>query len=222
MLSRGRCAKWGMLALVVVAAASAGRAETIRCNDTKDVWVSALPKEQNASMGKTDVLKLKVLQELALMGFDALYILIQTSVVFLFSAQLLNQTDTRVQFVLETLVMLGAGELAPHLAMAHATVRPSLQRILIWNRTAAGAEAMAKRLAGEPATRNCSIAPTDDLEAAIRKADLVSAATMTKTPLIRGDWLKPGTHVDLVGGFRPDMRCACRAMRLSECVTAGN
>ena len=106
----------------------------------------------------------------------------------------------------ETLVMLGAGELAPHLAMAHATVRPSLRRILIWNRTAAGAEAMAKRLAAEPATRNCAIAPTDDLEAAIRNADLVSAATMTKTPLIRGEWLKPGTHVDLVGGFRPDMR----------------
>ena len=106
----------------------------------------------------------------------------------------------------ETLVMLGAGELAPHLAMAHATVRPSLRRILIWNRTTASAEAMAKRLASEPATRNCAIAPTDDLEAAIRKADLISAATMTKTPLVRGNWLKPGTHVDLVGGFRPDMR----------------
>lgn len=106
----------------------------------------------------------------------------------------------------ETLVMLGAGELAPHLAMAHATVRPSLRRILIWNRSPAAAEAMATRLAGEPATRNCAIAPTEDLEAAIRKADLVSAATMTKTPLVRGDWLKPGTHVDLVGGFRPDMR----------------
>jgi alanine dehydrogenase len=106
----------------------------------------------------------------------------------------------------ETLVMLGAGELAPHLAMAHATVRPSLRRILIWNRTRAAADAMAARLAGEPATRNCAIVPTDDLEAAIRKADLVSAATMTKTPLIRGAWLKPGTHVDLVGGFRPDMR----------------
>ncbi len=106
----------------------------------------------------------------------------------------------------ETLVMLGAGELAPHLAMAHATVRPSLRRILIWNRSRPAAEAMAARLAAEPATRHCAIAPTDELEAAIRQADLVSAATMTKAPLIRGEWLKPGAHVDLVGGFRPDMR----------------
>jgi len=106
----------------------------------------------------------------------------------------------------ETLTMLGAGELAPHLAMAHATVRPSLRRILIWNRSRPAADSMATRLADEPATHGREIAATDDLEAAIRQADLVSAATMTRTRLIRGEWLRQGAHVDLVGGFRPDMR----------------
>jgi ornithine cyclodeaminase len=106
----------------------------------------------------------------------------------------------------ETMVMLGAGALAPHLVMAHATVRPSLRRLRIWNRSRASADAMAKRLAGENATRHLDIAVVDDREAAIREADLVSAATMSKDPVIEGAWLRPGTHVDLVGAFRPDMR----------------
>jgi ornithine cyclodeaminase len=106
----------------------------------------------------------------------------------------------------ETLVMLGAGALAPHLAMAHATVRPSLRRILVWNRSRAAAEAMAERLAGDPITRRLAVSVADDREEAIRRADIVSAATMSKTPVIEGAWLRPGAHVDLVGGFRPDMR----------------
>lgn len=106
----------------------------------------------------------------------------------------------------ETLVMIGAGELAPHLAMAHATVRPSLRRLWIWNRTRAAAERMAERLAGDPITHHLAISVVDDREDAIRRADIVSAATMSKTPVILGEWLKPGTHVDLVGAYRPDMR----------------
>jgi alanine dehydrogenase len=46
----------------------------------------------------------------------------------------------------------------------------------------------------------------DDLESAQRAADTISCATLSREPLVRGDWLKPGTHVDLVGGFTPQMR----------------
>jgi ornithine cyclodeaminase len=50
------------------------------------------------------------------------------------------------------------------------------------------------------------VTASDDLEAAVAGADIVSAATLTRTPLIRGAWLKPGTHVDLVGAYTPAMR----------------
>lgn len=99
------------------------------------------------------------------------------------------------------LLMVGAGSLAPHLIRAHASVR-HYTRIEIWNRNRAGAEALAARLGDLKA----SIAVVDDLEAAQRVADTISCATLSREPLVRGDWLRPGTHVDLVGGFTPQMR----------------
>ena len=70
MVVGSRCAMRMTLAVIVAVGALRAQAETVRCNDIKDVWVSSMPKEQNDSMGKTDVLKLKVLQEMALVGFD--------------------------------------------------------------------------------------------------------------------------------------------------------
>ena len=99
------------------------------------------------------------------------------------------------------LLMVGAGSLAPHLIRAHYAVR-RYKRIEIWNRNRANAEA----LAGKLSDLNASIAVVDDLEAAQRVADTISCATLSREPLVRGDWLKPGTHVDLVGGFTPQMR----------------
>jgi ornithine cyclodeaminase len=99
------------------------------------------------------------------------------------------------------LVMVGTGALAPHLIAAHAAVRP-LARVTIWGRTAAKAQALAQQLAG----RRYTVTATDDLEAAVRGADIVSCATLSKDPLVRGAWLKPGAHLDLVGGFTPAMR----------------
>jgi alanine dehydrogenase len=101
----------------------------------------------------------------------------------------------------EHLVMIGAGALAPHLMQAHAAVRP-IRRVTLWNRTRERAEAVADELG--PA----GVAPTiaDDLEAAVRTADIVSCATLSAEPLVRGAWLKPGAHVDLVGGYTPQMR----------------
>ena len=99
------------------------------------------------------------------------------------------------------LVMVGAGALAPHLVRAHVAVRP-ITRVTLWNRTRARAVATAFGLnaMGIEATI------ADDLEAAVREADVVSCATLSTEPLIQGKWLKPGTHVDLVGGFTPKMR----------------
>lgn len=100
-----------------------------------------------------------------------------------------------------TMLMVGAGALAPHLIMAHCAIRPSIERVMIWNRTRSRAEALAEKLA-----IGASLEVVDDLEAATRRADLISCATMTPEPLIRGAWLRPGTHLDLVGAFKPDMR----------------
>jgi ornithine cyclodeaminase len=99
------------------------------------------------------------------------------------------------------LVMVGAGALAPHLVRAHASVRP-IKRVTIWNRTRGHAVQAAFALA----VGGLEVEVTDDLEAAVREADIVSCATLSATPLIRGKWLKKGTHLDLVGGFTPKMR----------------
>jgi alanine dehydrogenase len=98
------------------------------------------------------------------------------------------------------LVMIGAGALAPHLVRAHASVRP-IETVTLWNRTPARAERLAAELEGRFA-----VDIADDLEAAVRQADIVSCATLSTAPLVRGAWLKPGAHVDLVGGFTPGMR----------------
>lgn len=101
----------------------------------------------------------------------------------------------------ETLVMVGAGALAEHLVEAHTAARP-IRRVLIWNRTADKAAAMAASFAGRAFTAEA----VTDLDAALAEADIVSAATMSNDPIIRGDALKPGAHIDLVGGYTPAMR----------------
>ena len=99
------------------------------------------------------------------------------------------------------LVMIGAGALAPHLVRAHASVRP-LKRVTLWNRTRGRAVQAAFALA----VGGLEVEVTDDLEAAVREADIVSCATLSATPLVRGKWLKKGAHLDLVGAYTPKMR----------------
>ena len=99
------------------------------------------------------------------------------------------------------LLVIGAGALCPFLAKAHSAVRP-IREILIWNRTYANAEAAAGVLRKD----GLSATAVSDLDAALAEADIVSSATISETPLVRGARLKPGTHVDLVGGFTPQMR----------------
>lgn len=99
------------------------------------------------------------------------------------------------------MVMVGAGALAPYLIRAHLSQRP-LQEITIWNRSPETARQLAGRLAAE----GLPVKAAEDLEGAVREADLVSCATLSTAPLVRGAWLKPGAHLDLVGAFKPGMR----------------
>jgi ornithine cyclodeaminase len=100
------------------------------------------------------------------------------------------------------MVMLGAGAMAPWLVRAHRSVRPSIRRVLVWNRTPARAETVAAGLRAEGVAAEA----TADLAAAVRQAQVISSATRTHTPLIEGTWLRPGAHLDLVGGYTPDTR----------------
>lgn len=100
-----------------------------------------------------------------------------------------------------SLLVIGAGALSAFLARAHAAVRP-IRRIQIWNRTAANAGKVAAELRAE----GFDAAVAGDLDEAVGRADIVSAATISTEPLVRGAALRPGTHVDLVGAFTPAMR----------------
>jgi ornithine cyclodeaminase len=99
------------------------------------------------------------------------------------------------------LVVLGAGALSGFLARAHSAVRPIAQ-ISIWNRNFAGAEKIAAELIAD----GFNARAVKDKDAAIAEADIVSAGTLSTEPLILGKHLKPGTHVDLIGAFTPEMR----------------
>jgi alanine dehydrogenase len=99
------------------------------------------------------------------------------------------------------LLMVGAGALVPFLIRAHASVRP-IREVAIWNRSQPRAQSLVAALA------QSGIAATivDDLAAAVSHADIVSVATLSSEPLVRGTWLKPGAHLDCVGAFKPGMR----------------
>lgn len=99
------------------------------------------------------------------------------------------------------LLIVGAGSLAPYLARAHAGVRP-IAEVAIWNRTPERAEKLAAQLRAE----RLNAKAVSGLENAARAADIVSCATLSAEPLIKGAWLKKGAHLDLVGGFTPAMR----------------
>ncbi|MFV0475773.1 MAG: ornithine cyclodeaminase family protein [Pikeienuella sp.] len=109
---------------------------------------------------------------------------------------ILARPDARV------LCVLGAGGLAPHVIAAHRTVRPCIDRVLLWNRTRSRAEALAAGIAGEGLSVEVVDAPAE----ALPEADIVSAVTMATSPIIAGARLKPGAHVDLIGSYLPSMR----------------
>lgn len=99
------------------------------------------------------------------------------------------------------LLMVGTGALAMQLPFAHAAVRP-IASVRVWGRRVDSARKTAAALSAQ----GLDASPAYDLQEAVQWADIVSAATLSREPLIMGEWLRPGQHVDLVGAFRPDMR----------------
>ncbi len=99
------------------------------------------------------------------------------------------------------MLMVGAGSLARFLVEAHASVLP-LTHIEVWNRTRSGAD----RVVADLAARGFKASASDDLKTSARHADLISCATLATAPLVMGDWLKRGSHLDLVGAFNLSMR----------------
>lgn len=95
------------------------------------------------------------------------------------------------------ILLVGAGTVARSLHDAYSAVFPNAC-FTVWSRTRASAEALAQQLP--------DVAVADDLEQAVRAAHIIGSATMTTTPIIKGAWLQPGTHLDLIGAYRPDMR----------------
>ena len=99
------------------------------------------------------------------------------------------------------MVMVGAGALAPFLIKAHKSVRP-ITRVSLWNHRSEKAVALAATLVEE----GVEALAENGLADAVRQADIISCATMASTPIVHGDWLKAGSHVDLVGAYLPTMR----------------
>jgi ornithine cyclodeaminase len=101
----------------------------------------------------------------------------------------------------KVLTMIGSGALSPFMIKAHMAVRP-IEEVFLWNHNIRNAHALAEKLQAE----GIPVTSHPDLVTAVGKSDIVSAATLTKTPLVHGSWVKPGTHVDTVGAFTPQMR----------------
>ncbi len=109
----------------------------------------------------------------------------------LLAARRLARPDSR------DILIVGTGTVARSLREAYASLFPDAA-FHVWGRRESAARALAEAF---PGTRVAS-----DLEAAVRAADIVTSATMASAPIIRGAWLRPGQHIDLIGAYRPDMR----------------
>lgn len=101
-----------------------------------------------------------------------------------------------------TLLIVGSGSVALSLVHAYTTTFPNLDQILIWNRT----QSRAKELIDNINIDGVDINLASDLPEAVKRSDIVATATMSRSPILQGDWVKPGTHVDLIGAFKADMR----------------
>ncbi len=100
----------------------------------------------------------------------------------------------------QTLAILGTGSLSAPLAVAHASVM-NFKTILVWGRDVKKAQTVVDTLASQGITAQAS----SDLQATLAQADVVCAASTATAPFIRSDWVKPGTHLGLIGAFTPTM-----------------
>ena len=97
----------------------------------------------------------------------------------------------------QNILIMGAGTVAGTLVEAFSAGFPGA-RFTLWNRTPARAEGMAARYD--------TVTAVSDLASAVAEADIILGATMSTDPVLQGDWLRPGQHINLIGAYRPDMR----------------
>ena len=109
----------------------------------------------------------------------------------LLSASLLARPDSR------NILLVGAGTVARSMVSAYGSLFPEA-RFMVWNRSPGAAEKLASEVS--------HVTAVTDLAGAVGQADIIATATMATDPLIKGEWLRPGTHLDLIGAYRPDMR----------------
>ena len=102
----------------------------------------------------------------------------------------------------QRLVLVGAGRVALLIPAALRSVRPGLSEVSVWARQAAAAQSLVQQLQSQ----GFKASAASDLQSAVRQADIVSCATLSTQALVCGEWLRPGTHLDLIGGFTPTMR----------------
>ncbi|HCA5035441.1 TPA: ornithine cyclodeaminase [Acinetobacter baumannii] len=100
------------------------------------------------------------------------------------------------------LVIIGAGRVAHNLAHAYSNLFPKLKKISIWSRRLNQSQALVKRLD----RLSVPVVVASDLQLALSTADIVSTATMACQPIVKREWVRSGTHIDLIGAFTPEMR----------------
>lgn len=130
-------------------------------------------------------------QPLAMMN-AALLTSMRTACTSALAADYLAKKDAR------TLLVAGTGKVARHMIPAHMSVR-HYEKVLLWGRTPSKAQELQALLGNH-------VQVVTNLEAAVREADVISCATMADTPIIKGEWLRPGQHLDLAGSYKPGMR----------------
>ena len=106
------------------------------------------------------------------------------------------------------LLIIGGGTVAHSLIAAYSALFPGLSEIAIWTRR----PEQAKALAAGPAPKGVTLHAAPDLERAVARADIITSATMAREPVLHGAWVRPGTHVDLIGAYKADMREADDAL----------
>ena len=120
----------------------------------------------------------------------------------LLGVELLARRDSK------RVLIMGAGVIAKALVDAYLEVFPEMEQIAVWARRSAQAE----QIVDDFRDADTDIVVAHDLAESAASADIISSATMTRTPVLMGEWISPGTHVDLIGAFKADMREADDAL----------
>lgn len=132
----------------------------------------------------------------------------RTAAVSALASLCLSREDSR------TLLIVGNGQLAPEMAVAHCAAR-AIDRVLVWGRDPVRVGSALQRLRDAGLPMHVRLEAAGALDAACAQADIICCATTSTAPLVRAGNVRPGTHIDLVGGFRPHMREADDALMAS-------